>query len=111
MDQPFPINTLPWKPVRPEITERVFGRALLEGPVKAVLTRVEPGGGFHAHTDSYAHLFYFLEGQGTLMVDGVHTEARPGVVARIPAGVAHAYANSGEVDLVLLSLNLPALEG
>jgi mannose-6-phosphate isomerase-like protein (cupin superfamily) len=110
MEQPFDLATLPWKTVRPDVTSGVFGRALLDGKVKAVLTRVEPGGGFRDHTDGYAHLFYFLSGQGQLWVDGRQSEARPGVVARIPAGVSHAYSNTGPEDLVLLSMNLPALD-
>jgi len=110
MEQAFDLATLPWKTVRPEVTSGVFGRALLDGKVKAVLTRVESGGGFRTHTDAYAHLFYFLSGEGYLWIDGERTAARPGVVARIPAGVPHAYENAGKDDLVLLSMNLPGLD-
>lgn len=34
--------------------------------------------------------------------------ARDGLAARIAAGVAHAYENTGMDDLLLLSLNIPA---
>jgi mannose-6-phosphate isomerase-like protein (cupin superfamily) len=103
----FNITTVEWKPVRPEIANGVFGRTMLDGKVKAVLTRVEPGGKFKMHADAYAHLFYFLSGEGTVWVGSKRTEARAGVVVQVEAGEAHAYENTGTEDLVLLSLNLP----
>ena len=103
----FDVATLEWQPVRPGITAGVLGKALLDGALKVVLTRVEPGGRFRPHVDSYGHLFYFLSGEGALWVGGERAEARPGLVARIDAGVEHAYENTGEEDLVLVSLNLP----
>jgi quercetin dioxygenase-like cupin family protein len=107
MNHLFNLSNREWKPVRPEITTGVFGKAMLEGDLKAVLTRVEPGGKFRMHTDTYGHLFYFLSGEGTVWVAGEKTEARRGVVAQVDAGVAHAYENTGQEDLVLVSLNIP----
>jgi quercetin dioxygenase-like cupin family protein len=107
MDHLFDLASVPWQPVRPDVASGVYGRALLDGQVKAVLTRVEPGGRFLSHTDAYAHLFYFLSGEGALWVGGDETAIRPGLVARIEAGVAHAYENRGPEDLLLLSMNLP----
>jgi len=107
MNTVFNLSTLEWKPVRPEITSGVFGKAMLDDGLKAVLTRVEPGGKFRMHTDSYGHLFYFLSGEGAVWVAGEKTEARAGVVARIAAGVPHAYENTGAEDLLLVSLNIP----
>ena len=107
MNTTFNLSDLEWKPVRPEITSGVFGKAMLDGGLKAVLTRVEPGGKFRMHTDAYGHLFYFLSGEGAVWVAGAKTEARAGVVAQIAAGVPHAYENTGAEDLVLVSLNIP----
>jgi mannose-6-phosphate isomerase-like protein (cupin superfamily) len=107
MSEVFDIVSLEWKPVRPEITHNVFGKALLNGNVKAVLTRVAPGGKFQMHVDAYAHLFYFLSGKGTVSIGKKQSEARPGVVVRVDAGEPHAYENTGTEDLLLVSLNLP----
>jgi quercetin dioxygenase-like cupin family protein len=107
MNNLFNLSDLEWKPVRPEITTGVFGKALLDAGLKAVLTRVEPGGKFRMHTDKYGHLFYFLSGEGLVWVAGERQVARPGVVAQIDAGVQHAYENTGTEDLVLVSLNIP----
>jgi quercetin dioxygenase-like cupin family protein len=108
MNALFDLATLEWKPVRPEITTGVLGKAMLDGALKAVLTRVEPGGRFLPHKDGYGHLFYFLSGEGALWVGGERSEARPGLVAQIDAGVEHAYENTGQDDLLLVSMNLPS---
>ena len=100
-------EALAWEPVRVEITEGVFGRTLLSDRVKAVLTRVVPGGKFRVHRDKYAHLFYFMSGQGRVTLGGRQIDAHAGLTVRVPAGETHAYENTGSEDLVLLSLNLP----
>jgi mannose-6-phosphate isomerase-like protein (cupin superfamily) len=107
MNSHFHLSSLDWKPVRPEVTSGVFGKAMLDTGLKAVWTRVEPGGKFRRHRDAFAHLFCFLSGEGVVWIGDERTEARPGVVVRIDAGVDHAYENTGTEDLVLVSLNIP----
>jgi quercetin dioxygenase-like cupin family protein len=104
----FEVKDLEWEPVRPAITQDVFGKALLSENVKVVLTRVAPGGKFKLHHDNYAHLFYFVRGEGSVQVGDEQFAARPGMVVQIAAGEEHSYGNAGNEDLVLLSLNLPA---
>jgi len=107
MNEVFDISSLEWQPVRPEVSHNVFGKAMLNGKVKAVLTRVAPGGKFNMHADAYAHLFYFLSGEGTVWVGKKQSEARSGVVVQVDAGEPHAYENTGKEDLLLVSLNIP----
>lgn len=107
MSEIFQADSLEWQPVRPEITQGVFGRTLLGEGVKTVLTRVAPGGKFKLHRDNYHHLFYFLSGEGVLQVGEQRVPARPGLTVQVTAGEMHAYENTGAADLVLLSLNLP----
>jgi mannose-6-phosphate isomerase-like protein (cupin superfamily) len=107
MAEAFGIDSLEWLPVRPAITEGVFGRTLMSDGTKIVLTRVAPGGKFSNHRDNYDHLFYFLSGQGIVRAGEMAFDARPGLVLRVPAGEVHSYENTGAVDLELLSLNLP----
>jgi len=107
MSSVFDVASRDWKPVRPDVARGVFGKTLRdEGKVKVVLTRVTPGGKFAPHRDSYAHLFYFLSGEGTLWIDAQSFAARAGIVAQVEAGQEHAYTNTGSDDLVLLSLNI-----
>jgi quercetin dioxygenase-like cupin family protein len=108
MNTVFEIDSLEWLPVRPEITNGIVGKSLLDGKIKTVLTRVEPGGKFKVHSDKYSHLFYFISGEGLVWVQKQEYKARPGVVVQVDAGTPHAYENTGTEDLVLISLNLPA---
>jgi mannose-6-phosphate isomerase-like protein (cupin superfamily) len=110
MNNAFDISSLDWQPVRPNITHDVFGKNLLDGKTKVVLTRVAPGGKFKTHRDNYAHLFYFLSGTGIVHVGEKQFDARAGVVVQIAAGEAHAYENTGAEDLVLISMNIPVEE-
>lgn len=107
MSQINEITSLDWEPVRPEVTHDIFGRTLMAEGVKVVLTRVAPGGEFRMHRDKYGHLFYFLSGEGTISVNDQQVNAKPGLVVRVMPGEAHAYANTGKEDLMLISLNLP----
>jgi quercetin dioxygenase-like cupin family protein len=101
---------LPWQAIRPELTREVFGKSLISPqltPVKAVLTKVAPGGEFASHRDAYHHLLYFLEGEGEGWLGQEGYAIRPGLAVEVPAGVEHGYRNDGEGDLLLLTLNIP----
>lgn len=104
----FNISALEWRPVRTDVTQGVFGKTLLDEKVKTVLTRVEPGGKFRTHTDSYAHFFYFLSGEGAVQVGEQFFAATAGVFVQVAAGEQHSYENTGTTDMLLISMNLPA---
>jgi mannose-6-phosphate isomerase-like protein (cupin superfamily) len=107
MSRVFDLDAIVEQAVRPNITRAVFGKTLLDDQIKVVLTRVAPGGKFETHRDSYAHLFYFLSGQGRGWIGDQEFVARAGIVAQIDAGELHSYENTGDTDLVLISLNIP----
>ena len=109
MSEAFDVAALEWQPIRPDVARGVFGKTLLAGEVKIVLTRVAPGGRFDLHRDDYAHLFYFLSGQGIVWVDDQQYSVTPGLVVRVSAGDLHAYENTGEQDLTLISANITNL--
>ena len=101
------IETLDWQLTRPDIADGVYGKKLLENSgIKMALTCVKPGGSFKSHQDSYGHLFYFLNGEGTLSVSDKQYSIMPGLVVRISAGESHAYTNTGKQDLTLISANI-----
>ena len=107
MSTAFQLNDLPWTPVRPALTDGVFGRTMLDTGTKVVLTRVEPGGGFAPHVDPYGHLMYILSGSGLAISGCNEYPLAPGLVLQIPAGEEHSYHNTGSDQLLLISLNLP----
>lgn len=110
MSEVFQITALEWQPVRPDVARGVYGKTLLANGVKLVLTRVEPGGTFATHRDDYGHLFYFLSGEGRVWVQEKEYEARVGLVVLVAAGESHAYKNTGDQDLLLISVNVPKIE-
>jgi mannose-6-phosphate isomerase-like protein (cupin superfamily) len=59
------------------------------------------------HQDDYGHLFYFLSGEGLVWVQDKEFKASPGLVVRVNAGEVHAYENTGDEDLMLISVNIP----
>jgi quercetin dioxygenase-like cupin family protein len=107
MSRVLELSSLEWQAVRPQVARQVFGKTLRDDKVKAVLTRVAPEGRFEVHSDPYAHLFYFLGGEGRVWIGNEQFAAHAGVVVQIDAGEEHAYENTGSADLMLLSLNIP----
>ena len=107
MGEVIDLEALDWKPVRPDIAHGVYGKPILDGLVKIVHTRLEPVGGFSPHQDSYGHLLYFLSGSGSVGVGKQRFDARAGQVVHISTEEEHFYKNTGEDDLILISLNIP----
>jgi quercetin dioxygenase-like cupin family protein len=99
-------NAQDWLPVRPELTQGVSGKLLLDGTTRIVLTRVIPGGNFPLHRDDYGHLCHFLSGAGVVMVEEKRLVVGEGICLQIAAGELHGYENHGSEDLVLVSVNL-----
>ena len=107
MAEVFNASSLDWQPVRPDIARGVYGKTLMERGFRLTLTKVASGGKFETHQDKYGHLFYFLNGQGKVWVADKQFEAAPGLVVRVNAGELHAYENTGNQDLMLISVNIP----
>jgi len=101
------VDSLEWQPVRPDVAQGVYGKTILTGETKMVLTRVAPGGEFAPHCDAYGHLFYVLGGSGVVGVGTKEAPAGPGLIVRVAAGEEHWYRNTGKDDLTLLSVNIP----
>jgi quercetin dioxygenase-like cupin family protein len=106
----FDLDSIEWKPVRQDVADGVYGKTVLDEFIKIVHTRVKPGGGFSPHEDSYAHLLYFLSGSGIVGVGKQRLHARTGLVVHISAGEEHFYQNTGDDDLILISLNIPVVK-
>ena len=107
MDEIFNITSLEWQPIRPDITHGVYGKSLLTEGIKLTLTRVSAGGKFDKHQDKYGHLFYFLSGEGIVQIQDKQYKITPGLVVKIAAGELHSYENTSDIDLMLISVNMP----
>jgi mannose-6-phosphate isomerase-like protein (cupin superfamily) len=108
MAEAFNVASLDWQPIRPDVAHGVYGKSLLKDGIKIILTRVSPGGNFERHQDKYGHLFFFLNGDGIVRVQEQEFKVAPGLIIRVNAGEPHSYANTGNQDLMLFSVNIPA---
>ena len=66
-----------------------------EGYVMRVF-ELEPGGNTPEHTHPWPHINYFLQGEGTVYLDGKANEVKAGSFAYIPSGALHKMINRGE---------------
>ncbi len=71
--------------------------------------RVEPGGEtaehFHKSSDE---IYYILEGEGIMRIEGEERKVRPGDAIAIPAGRKHKIKNDGDRDLIFLCFCAPS---
>ena len=84
-----------------EMTCRMFN----DEKYRIIPTAIHPGGSIGDHTqDSGDDLNYIISGTGKAVCDGVEEELRPGVMHICPKGSAHSIINTGEDDLVMLTV-------
>jgi mannose-6-phosphate isomerase-like protein (cupin superfamily) len=65
-----------------------------------------------AHARAHSHrkqeqIYYVLEGEGLIEIDGERTLVGPHTTIFLPPGVEHAIYNSGTTDLVFLVVTTP----
>jgi mannose-6-phosphate isomerase-like protein (cupin superfamily) len=72
-----------------------FDGADHEAPVSFFLIHSEPGEGPELHHHPYAETFIIEEGEATFTVGSETIEACAGDIVVAPAGVPHAFVNSG----------------
>lgn len=71
------------------------------------LVRIAPGGYSPVHIDPDNHAFYFMEGTGLVIIAGETHRVRPGSVVKIPFGALHSLQNTGQEDLLFLTIYDP----
>ena len=102
-----------WADTRKDLTSKILTKELAPKNIKIekmVLTKVEPGGIFKAHVDNYHHIFYFLTGNGKLMIDNKQYPIKPEIIVTISAGTPHGYENTGKNDLMLITINFQKVD-
>lgn len=72
---------------------------------RIIPTRIHPGGSIGEHVqESGDDLNYVLSGTGVAVCDGQEEPLEPSVIHVCPQGSSHSIANTGENDLVLLTI-------
>ena len=107
MGNVFDIKDIEWKLTRPDSSKEVYAKGLITTDLlKLSLVTVKPGGHFRPHIDKHGHIFYFICGEGNLIINDITYAISPGTVAIIDAGDEHSYCNTGSKELKLVSGNL-----
>lgn len=66
---------------------------------------IHPGGSIGNHKqESGDDMNYIISGTGKAFCDGVEEELRPGVMHICPKGLEHYIVNTGQEDLVMLTI-------
>jgi len=71
---------------------------------------IEPGENNAPHLMSNPEVHYILEGEGTIYIDGIPVELRPGQLVYIPEESIQCTYNTGNTSLEFLAINQPAWE-
>ena len=84
-------------------------KKILVGPLDGYdgymrLFSVPPGNRTPAHSHSWWHLNYVLEGEGELYIDGAATQIRSGSVAFVDGGKPHQFVNVGSGELKFICI-------
>lgn len=70
------------------------------------IARMDPGVKSPPHRHRYLQVFYFLEGEGKVLVDGKELEAKPGSAIRFLRGEEHSVVNTGRGPPTLLEVRV-----
>ena len=72
---------------------------------RIIPTTIHPGGSIGNHNQSSGDdLNYIISGTGKAVCDGIEEELKPGVMHICPKGSEHSIINTGEDDLVMLTI-------
>ncbi|MBR4725839.1 MAG: cupin domain-containing protein [Lachnospiraceae bacterium] len=72
---------------------------------RIIPTAIHPGGSIGIHKqESGDDLNYIISGTGKAICNGIEEELKPGVIHICPKGSEHSIINTGEDDLVMLTI-------
>ncbi|MFN8224804.1 MAG: cupin domain-containing protein [Gaiellales bacterium] len=74
--------------------------------VSVIVVEAEPGDGPALHRHPYAELFVVIEGEATFTVGGLQRRVTAGETLLAPAGVPHAFRNTGDRALRQVDIHL-----
>jgi quercetin dioxygenase-like cupin family protein len=73
----------------------IFGGLIVPGDFTAGVTDLDVGGWLGHHRHEPAEIYYVLDGEGTLTIDGEDHAVRAGITAYIPGNSEHGVRNAG----------------
>ncbi|MTI80987.1 MAG: cupin domain-containing protein [Firmicutes bacterium] len=101
----FNLKAGEWKPH--PTSPGVFVNPVLSGEeglgFKTMYAKIVPDGEILVHTHDVTEVFYFINGTGSVLVNGERKECGEGTVVVAPAEVEHGVKNNTEKDIYLLA--------
>ena len=86
-------------------TGTMSARMYNDDSYRIIPTAIHPGGSIGNHKqESGDDMNYIISGTGKAICDGAEEELRPGVMHICPKGSEHSIINTGEEDLVMLTI-------
>ncbi len=86
-------------------TGMMSARMYNDDSYRIIPTAIHPGGSIGNHKqNSGDDMNYILSGTGKAFCDGVEEDLKPGVMHICPQGSEHSIVNTGEEDLVMLTI-------
>ena len=86
-------------------TGTMSARMYNDDSYRIIPTAIHPGGSIGAHKqESGDDMNYIISGTGKAFCDGVEEDLGPGVMHICPKGSEHSIFNTGEEDLVMLTI-------
>ena len=111
-DQPYVVHESepPLEAWDDPVRGRVVWRTMLSGdrtPTSGMtlgVAEIEPGRSDerHPHRHSHAEVYYILNGEGVVLIDGVEHAVRPGTAVFIPGNAWHTASNTSAETMRLL---------
>lgn len=74
------------------------------------LARILPGGEIMPHTHKNQETFYFLEGEGSVLVNGERKRVKKGELVNAPAGCEHGILNDTDREILLYCVFSPVVK-
>lgn len=72
---------------------------------RIIPTAIHPGGSIGLHTQTSGDdMNFIISGTGKAICDGVEEELKPGVMHICPKGSEHSIVNTGNEDLVIITI-------
>ena len=86
-------------------TGTMSARMYNDDSYRIIPTAIHPGGSIGNHKqESGDDMNYIISGTGKAFCDGVEEDLRPGVMHICPKGSEHSIVNTGEEDLIMLTI-------
>ena len=108
----FSTDDLLW--YQPPGHDRAYSKMLMEPArdskvIDMRLSRLPPGGHIDEHTHERAeHVYYILQGHAAAVLDGETHHVTANSVLYIPPGVRHGFDSTGNEDLLMTVVSVPA---